>query len=87
MITTEGEIPETKKRDHSKLEKFCKICGLCIEDCLANAVHKKPIEKKGGVLTHIVWEKCMETLAEKSFFSVCLKVCPPGILKKSKRSV
>jgi len=85
IITTDAEIPKTKKRDLSELEEFCKNCGICIEDCLANAVHKKPIEKKGGVLTHIDWEKCMETLAEKSYCSVCLKVCPPGIPKKSSK--
>ncbi|TFG13381.1 MAG: hypothetical protein EU535_05055 [Promethearchaeota archaeon] len=83
IITTDAEIPETNKRDLSKLEMFCKNCGLCIKDCLGNAVYEKPIEKKGGVLTHIDWEKCIETLAEKSSCSVCLKVCPPGIPKKS----
>lgn len=84
IITTDAEIPETNKRDLSKLEMFCKNCGLCIKDCLGNAVYDKPIEKKGGVLTHINWQKCMDTLAEKSSCSVCLKVCPPGIPKKSK---
>lgn len=87
IITTDAEIPETNKRDLSELENFCKNCGICVEDCLANAVYKKPIKKKGGVLTHIDWQKCMETLAERSYCSVCLKVCPPGIPKKSKRNI
>ena len=84
IITTDAEIPKTNKRDLSELERFCKNCGLCIKDCLGNAVYEKPIEKKGGVLTHIDWQKCMETLAERSYCSVCLKICPPGIPKKSK---
>jgi len=84
IITTDAEIPETKKRDLSDLEKFCKNCGLCIKNCLGKAVYEKPIEKKGGVLTHIDWKKCMETIRDRTSCSVCLAECPPGIPKKKR---
>jgi hypothetical protein len=51
---------------------------------LGKAVYEKPIEKKGGVLTHIDWKKCMETIRDRTSCSVCLAECPPGIPKKKR---
>ncbi len=85
IITTDADIPETRKRDLSELKEFCDNCGLCIEDCLGGAVYKKPIEKPGGILTHIDYKKCMETMRTTSGCSVCLNVCPPGRIPKPKR--
>ncbi|MCP4760507.1 MAG: hypothetical protein GY870_01920 [archaeon] len=85
IITTDADIPKTKKRDLSELKEFCDNCGLCIEDCLGKAVFKEPIKKEGGILTHIDAKKCLETLRNTSYCSVCLKVCPPGRIPKSEK--
>ena len=85
IITTDADIPETRKRDLSELKEFCDNCGLCIEDCIGGAVYKKPIEKPGGILTHIDYKICMETMRTNSACSVCLNGCPPGRIPKPKK--
>jgi len=79
-ITTDANIPETKKVDLSDMEDFCKNCGVCIENCLGGAIYEEPIEKvKGsGIFTHIDRSKCMESLLNNNYCSNCLKVCPQG---------
>jgi epoxyqueuosine reductase len=80
IITTDAEIPETKKIDFTEMEEFCETCGVCITNCLGKATYEEPIEKvKGsGVITHIDREKCMESLLDNNYCSNCLKVCPQG---------
>ncbi|MFX0011261.1 MAG: hypothetical protein ACFE9R_13175, partial [Candidatus Hermodarchaeota archaeon] len=80
VITTDAEIPETKKVDFTEMEEFCETCGACITECLGKATYEEPIEKiKGsGIITHIDREKCMESLLDNNYCSNCLKVCPQG---------
>ena len=80
IITTDAEIPETKKVEFTEMEEFCETCGVCITNCLGKATYEEPIEKvKGsGVITHIDREKCMESLLDNNYCSNCLKVCPQG---------
>jgi len=77
-ITTDANIPETKKVDLSEMEDFCENCGICIKKCLGGATYEEPIEKvKGsGIFTHIDRSKCMESLLNNNYCSYCLKICP-----------
>jgi hypothetical protein len=45
---------------------------------LGEAIFEKPIDKGGGVLTHMDFKKCSETMRTTSGCSVCLSICPPG---------
>jgi ferredoxin len=85
MITVDCEIPETKKRDLSELQEFCDNCSLCVKACLGEAIFKEPIEKEGGILTHIDREACLEMLRTQRYCSLCLKVCPPAVEPKAKK--
>ncbi|MCP4760520.1 MAG: hypothetical protein GY870_01985 [archaeon] len=80
IITTDANIPELKARDFSKMEDFCKKCGACVKNCLGGAAYKEPIEKMEGcgVLTHIERPKCINSILENSYCSVCLRICPLG---------
>jgi len=80
MITTDAEIPVRNKVDLSSLEEFCEKCGVCIKSCLGKAAFDNPIEKVegSGIITHIDRTKCIESLLENNYCSVCLKVCPQG---------
>jgi epoxyqueuosine reductase QueG len=79
-ITTDANIPETKKVDLSDMEDFCENCGVCIEKCLGEAIYEESIErvKGSGIFTHIDRSKCMESLLNNNYCSNCLKVCPQG---------
>jgi hypothetical protein len=85
IITTDADIPPTKKRDLSKLREFCDNCGLCRENCLGEAIFEKPIDKGGGVLTHMDFKICTETMRTTMGCSVCLSVCPIGHIPKPKK--
>ena len=80
IITTDAEIPKRLRVDHSKLEEFCENCGACIRNCLGGAAYEDPIEKiKGsGIITHIDRSKCIESLLNNNYCSMCLKSCPQG---------
>ena len=84
IISTDAEIPERSKRDFTEMEDFCKTCGSCVKNCKGGAAYETPIEKvKGsGVITHIDRSKCIDSLVNNNYCSVCLKVCPQGVPKK-----
>ena len=84
MITTDAELPEVEKRDFSEMEEYCKTCGSCVKNCKGGAAYEKPIEKLEGcgVLTHIERPKCIASILENTYCSVCLKICPQGHPKK-----
>ena len=84
FITVDCDIPETKKRDLSELQAFCDGCNLCVEACLGDAIFEQPVEKEGGILTHIDRDVCLETLRTQSYCSLCLKGCPPAVEPKAK---
>ena len=80
MITTDADLPVKNEVDLSSLEEFCENCGVCVKSCLGKAAFDKPIEKVegSGIITHIDRTKCIESLLENNYCSVCLKVCPQG---------
>jgi epoxyqueuosine reductase QueG len=84
IISTDAEIPKSSKKDFSEMKEFCEKCGACIKNCKGGAAFEKPIEKvKGsGVITHIDRSKCIESLINNNYCSVCLKVCALGHPKK-----
>ncbi|MFX0187840.1 MAG: hypothetical protein ACFE8A_08900 [Candidatus Hodarchaeota archaeon] len=84
IISTDAEITKSSKRDFSEMKEFCEKCGACIKNCKGGAAFEKPIEKvKGsGVITHIDRSKCIESLINNNYCSVCLKVCALGHPKK-----
>ncbi len=84
VISTDAEIPQTVRKDFSEMEEFCKTCGSCVKNCEGGAAFEEPIEKvKGsGVITHIDRSKCIYSLINNNYCSVCLKVCPKGHPKK-----
>ncbi len=78
IITTDTEIPENSKRNLNELEEFCKTCGLCVEKCKGGAVHKEPIHKEKGIITHIDRSKCIASILDNNYCSYCLRICPQG---------
>ena len=78
IITTDAEIPKTPKRNLNELEEFCKGCGLCVERCKGEAVHKEPIYKDKGIITHIDRSKCIASILDNNYCSYCLRICPQG---------
>lgn len=80
IITTDAEVPESEKKDFKTMEDFCKECRACVNNCRGKAAYQEPIEKvKGsGVLTHIERAKCIESILNNDYCSVCLKMCPYG---------
>ncbi len=82
MITTDAEIPKTAKRDFDELKEFCKGCGDCVKNCKGEAIYEEPVKKDSGVITHIDRSKCIESLLNNNYCSVCLKICPVGLNKK-----
>lgn len=84
VISTDAEIPKSPKKDFSKMREFCDKCEACIKNCKGGAAFEKPIEKvKGsGVFTHIDRPKCIASLLNNNYCSVCLKVCSLGHPKK-----
>lgn len=84
MISTDAEIPKSPKKDFNEMKEFCETCGVCIKNCKGGAAFEKSIEKvkDSGVFTHIDRSKCIESLLNNNYCSVCLKICPQGHPKK-----
>jgi ferredoxin len=78
IITTDAEIPVIAKRDLNEMKEFCEECGACIKNCKGGAAYEKPIKKEFGVITHIDRSKCIHSIINNTYCSVCLKVCPQG---------
>ncbi len=86
IITTDADIPKSPERDFSEMKNFCERCGACVKNCKGKAVLVDPIEKvkDSGVITHIERSKCIESLMNNNFCSLCLKICSLGHPKKDK---
>ena len=86
MITTDAELPDLVKRNFDEMKEYCKTCGSCVKNCKGGAAYEEPIEKVAGsgVLTHIERSKCIKSILNNTYCSVCLKICPQGHPKKDK---
>ncbi|MFO8020197.1 MAG: reductive dehalogenase domain-containing protein [Promethearchaeia archaeon] len=78
IITTDAEIPEPPVKDFNEMKKFCKQCESCIRNCKGGAAHENPIKKDWGQITHINRSKCIQSILDNNYCSVCLKICPQG---------
>ncbi len=77
IITTDAEIPNTKKRDFTDLKEFCEKCGACVRNCKGDSVYETPIKKENGIITHIDRSKCIQSILDNNYCSYCLKICMP----------
>jgi ferredoxin len=82
IISTDADIPETTKKDFSEMIEYCKKCGDCVKSCRGGAAYEEPIKKEGNIITHIDRSKCIQSLINNNYCSVCLSVCPQGHPKK-----
>lgn len=79
IITTDADIPMRDKPDLSEMVEFCETCGACIRGCKGGAAYETPLQKEGSsVITHIDRSKCIRSIMENNYCSVCLKICPHG---------
>ena len=78
IISTDAHIPILNKMDYKEMEDFCKQCGACVKNCKGGAAYETPIENVNGsgVITHIDRSKCIQSLLDNNYCSVCLKICP-----------
>ncbi len=81
VISTDADIPETTQKDYSEMIEYCKKCGACVKSCKGGAAFEEPIKKEGNIITHIDRPKCIQSLLDNNYCSVCLKVCPQGLQK------
>ncbi len=83
IVSTDADIPSRPKRDFSEMEEYCIKCGSCIRNCKGEAAYEEPIIKGGGLYyTHIDRPKCIASLLNNNYCSVCLKICPKGEVKE-----
>ncbi|MFX1276087.1 MAG: hypothetical protein ACFFBP_04295 [Promethearchaeota archaeon] len=84
MITTDAIIPKFDHKNLNYMEEYCKSCGSCIKNCKGGAAFEEPIEKIKGskVITRIERSKCIQSILENNYCSVCLKICPQGHPKR-----
>ena len=78
IITTDAQIPLDKRRNLKEIEEICKGCEICIKGCKGKAAYENPKEKIKGskVITRIERSKCIQSILENNYCSVCLKICP-----------
>ncbi|TFG22629.1 MAG: hypothetical protein EU529_09855 [Promethearchaeota archaeon] len=84
IITTDADVPEVSEERLKEMETLCNKCEACIKNCKGSATLENPTEKvKGsGIITRIDRSKCIHSLINNNYCSVCLKVCPLGHPKK-----
>jgi ferredoxin len=84
LITTDADIPEVSEEKLKEMETFCNKCGACIKNCRGSATLEELIEKVegSGIITRIERSKCVKSLINNNFCSICLKICSLGHPKK-----
>lgn len=78
IITTDAEIPNNKEQDFETMKEFCEECGVCVRNCQGGAAKTNPEKTEWGQITHIDRSKCIQSILDNNYCSVCLKVCPQG---------
>jgi NAD-dependent dihydropyrimidine dehydrogenase PreA subunit len=76
VYTSIQNLPDSKENNHSWIEEYCKICGLCIEHCPPKAILEETVLHDTGMKTDIIQQDCFEYFVVNYGCSVCIKVCP-----------
>ncbi len=79
----------TDNSDHTWIEEYCKICGLCQKECPTDAILEEKrinvdnVPGIGAMCTWIEREKCFPYFLKTQGCSICIKVCPFSNGKRS----
>ena len=76
VYTSIQNLPYAESNDHEWIEEYCKICGLCIEECPPHAILDESVTQGTGRVTNIKQRECFEYFAQYYGCSVCVKACP-----------
>lgn len=76
VYTSIQNLPDSKENNHSWIDEYCKMCGLCIKQCPPQAILEETIMHETGIKTDIIQRDCFEYFVVNYGCSVCIKVCP-----------
>jgi epoxyqueuosine reductase len=76
VYTNIGNLPFAESNNHGWIEDYCRICGICVQQCPQKAILDEPVTHETGRTTHISQQDCFEYFAQYYGCSVCVKVCP-----------
>lgn len=76
VYTSIQNLPLADSNDHDWVDKYCKICGLCIKQCPPQAILDGTVTHSTGRITNIKQQECFEYFAQYYGCSVCVKACP-----------
>jgi Pyruvate/2-oxoacid:ferredoxin oxidoreductase delta subunit len=76
VYTSIQNLPDSRENNHSWIEEYCKICGLCIKQCPPQAILEETVMHDTGIKTDIIQQDCFEYFIVNYGCSVCIKVCP-----------
>lgn len=76
VYTNIGNLPFADSNMHGWIEDYCKVCGICVQQCPPKAILDESVTHETGRITHISQQKCFEYFAQHYGCSVCVKVCP-----------
>jgi len=75
VFTSIANLPFAEENTHGWIDDYCINCGLCIRKCPEGAILQTPIQKEGGLKTHIIWTKCFPYFLDQHGCSICIKEC------------
>jgi len=76
VYTSIQDLPFVDSNSHGWIEDYCYECGLCIEQCPANAILDKVIVHDTGRVSRVSRDPCFRYFVEYYGCSVCIKACP-----------
>jgi epoxyqueuosine reductase QueG len=76
LYTSIENLPFADSNDHGWIEDYCKICGICINQCPPKAILEEKTIHDTGRETNIKQQECFEYFAQYYGCSICIKVCP-----------
>ncbi len=76
VYTSIQNLPFSEGNVHEWIDEYCKVCGLCIKQCPADAILEEPVRHKTGLITYTKQRACFEYFVRFYGCSVCIKACP-----------
>jgi epoxyqueuosine reductase QueG len=76
VYTSIENLPFVDSNDHGWIEKYCKTCGICVNQCPPQAILEGTMTHDTGRVTNIKQQECFEYFAQYYGCSICVKVCP-----------